>query len=327
MAIEYRNLGNTGLKVAPICMGCMMFGSRTEEPESAMIIQDALDNGWNFFDTANVYSKQKSEEILGRAVKGKRDQAVIATKVHGKMGDGPNDKGNSRRHIFQQVDASLRRLGTDYIDLYQLHRPDPTTPLEETLSALNDLIHAGKIRYYGFSHFESWQHCKALWIAEKNGWEPVVSEQCRYSILQRGVENEVAPFCGDHGIGLLPHSVLMYGLLTGKYRRGQDPPADSRAGREGGGLKQYFTDAMFDVLETLEARATDLGKTLSQYAIAWSLANPAVVAPIVGPRTHEQWIDNIGGYGWEFPQEEIDFVNKLTDGINTPIPIKRYMYP
>lgn len=328
MDIEYRALGNSGLKVAPICMGTMMFGSRTPEDESIRIIQSALDDGWNFFDTANVYSgKGGSEEILGKAVKGKRDQAVIATKVRGSMGDGPNDSGLSRRHILQQCDASLKRLQTDYIDLYQCHRPDPTVPLEETLSAMNDLVRQGRIRYYGFSHFASWEHCKALWLAEKNSWTPVISEQCRYSILQRAIEEEVAPFCLEHGIGLLPHSCLMYGILTGKYKRGQDLPADSRGGREGAGIGDYLNDAMFDVLEALEARAEALGKTLSQYSLAWVMANPAVVAPIVGPRTMEQWVDNTGAYGWDFPQEEIDFVNKLTADINTPVPIKRYAYP
>ncbi|MCX7011379.1 MAG: aldo/keto reductase [Candidatus Sumerlaeota bacterium] len=321
MEIVYRNLGRTGVEVSPLCLGTMLFGRTTDEPEAHRIVHHALDNGINFLDTANVYGRGVSEEIVGRAIKGRRNEVVLATKVHGKMGEGPNNQGNSRRHILMQVEESLRRLDTDWIDLYQLHRPDPSTPLEEQLDALNDCVRAGKVRYLGVSEFPAWMMCEMLWIADRERWAPIVCDQPQFNILRRQVEREVAPFCLEHGIGIIPYSPLAGGLLSGKYKRGTPPPADSRAARNPG-MAQRLSDAVLDVLEKLEARAKALGKTLSQYAIAWTLANPAVTSPIVGPRTFEQWLDNLGALGWEFPKEEVDFVNQLTDEIQSPLPIK-----
>jgi len=321
MDMTYRNLGKTGLKVSPICLGTMVFGRFAEEPEAHRIIHHALNCGVNFIDTANVYVNGVSEEVVGRAIKGRRNKVVLATKVHGKMGQGPNDQGNSRRHILAQIEESLRRLDTDWIDLYQLHRPDPSTPLEETLGALNDLVRQGKVRYLGVSEFPAWMMCQMLWICEREHWAPIVCDQPQYSILRRAVEREVAPFCLEHGIGIIPYSPLAGGLLTGKYKRGQAPPADSRAARSKP-MARRLTGAMFEILEKLEGRARTLGKTLSQYALAWTLANPAVTAPIAGPRTFEQWEDNLGALGWEFPPDEIDFVNQLTSEIHDALPIR-----
>ncbi len=324
MEIEYRSLGKTGLRVSPICLGAMMFGNQTDEPESHRIIHHALDNGVNFIDTANSYTKGVSEEVVGRAIKGRRDEAVLATKVHFPMGNGPNERGNSRRHIMMQCDGSLRRLQTDWIDLHQLHRPDPSTPLEETLSTLTDLVRQGKVRYIGVSLFPAWMMCKMLWISERNGFEPIVCNQPRYNVLNREIEWEVAPFCLEHGIGIIPYSPLAGGILTGKYRRGEEAPEESRAGRNKLFQRQLY-EARFDVLEKLERRAKGLGKTLGQYAMAWTLANPAITSPIAGPRTLEQWEDNLGGIGWEFPQEEIDYVNEMTDELHKTLAVTGYI--
>ncbi|MCX7013758.1 MAG: aldo/keto reductase [Candidatus Sumerlaeota bacterium] len=321
MEIAYRTLGRTGVKVSPLCLGTMIFGRATEESEAHRIIHHALDNGINFIDTANVYGRGVSEEIVGRAIKGRRTEVVLATKVHSKMGERPNDEGNSRRHILMQVDESLRRLGTDWIDLYQLHRPDPLTPLEEQMDALNDCVRTGKVRYLGVSQFPAWMMCEMLWVADRNHGAPIVCDQPQYNILNRQIEHEVAPFCLAHGIGVIPYSPLSGGLLSGKYKRGIAPPAESRVAQRPG-MGQRLSEPMFDVLEKLEARAQALGKTLSQYAIAWTLANPAVTAPIVGPRTFEQWLDNLGALGWEFPKEEVEFIDQLTEGILSTLPIK-----
>jgi len=321
MEMTYRNLGKSGLNVSPICLGTMLFGRSTEEPQAHRIIHHALAQGVNFIDTANVYVGGVSEEIVGRAIKGRRNEVVLATKVHGKMGEGPNDRGNSRRHILMQAEESLRRLDTDWIDLYQLHRPDPSTPLDETLGALNDLVRQGKVHYVGVSEFPAWMMCRMLWICEREHWAPIVCDQPQYNILRRGVEREVVPFCLEHGIGVIPYSPLAGGLLSGKYRRGQAPPPDSRASRSQA-MAGRLTPAVLDVLEKLEARARALGKTLSQYALAWTLARPAVTAPIAGPRTMEQWADNLGALGWDFPKEETEFIDQLTGEIHDPLPIK-----
>ncbi|OPZ17022.1 MAG: L-glyceraldehyde 3-phosphate reductase [candidate division BRC1 bacterium ADurb.BinA364] len=223
-----------------------------------------------------------------------------------------------------QVEASLRRLDTDWIDLYQLHRPDPSTPLEESLRALDDLVRQGKVRYLGVSEFPAWMMADMLAICARAGLEPIVCDQPQYNLLRRGVEEEALPFCRAHGLGVIPWSPLAGGLLTGKYKRGEAPPADSRAGRNESMAKRLDA-AMHDTLEALEGRARALGKTLSQYSLAWLLANPAVTAPIAGPRTMEQWEDNLGALGWEFPAEEIEFVDRLAAGIVDSAPIRRHV--
>lgn len=290
--MEYRSLGHTGLKVAPLCLGCMMFGPRgnDDHEDCIRIIHRALDAGINFLDTANVYSDGVSEQIVGKALLGRRDEVVLATKVHGEMGPGPNQRGNGRKHIMWQVEQSLRRLQTDYIDLYQIHRPDPSTPIEETLRALDDLVRQGKVRFIGSSTFAAWQLVESYWVSDKYNLARFVCEQPPYSILSRGIEREVLPACQAYGTGVIPWSPLHRGYLSGRYRLGQRPDAESRASRD------RFFDPLegasgrrkLEIVEELIPMADELSVTLAQYALAWTLANPAITAPIIGPRVMEQ---------------------------------------
>ena len=231
--MEYRTLGRTGVSVSPLCLGAMMFGAwgNPDHAESIRIIHRALDAGINFIDTADVYAEGESEEIVGKALAGRRDDVVLATKFHGAMGEDPNRRGNSRRWIVQEVEASLRRLGTDWIDLYQVHRPEPGTDIDETLGALTDLVRAGKIRYFGSSTFPPSAIVEAQWVADRRGRERFVCEQPPYSMLVRGVEAEVLPTCERYGMGVIPWSPLAGGWLTGRYRKGQEPPQSARAER------------------------------------------------------------------------------------------------
>jgi aryl-alcohol dehydrogenase-like predicted oxidoreductase len=296
--MEYRSLGRTGVKVSSLCLGCMMFGGRAGPEESMRIIDRALDAGINFLDTANVYNRGRSEEIVGEALRrnGRRHQVILATKVHGVMDDAdPNARGNSRRHIIAQCEASLRRLQTDYIDLYQIHRPQPDIPIDETLRALDDLIRAGKVRYIGTSTFAAWQVVEALWVSERYGLNRFVCEQPPYNLLDRRVERELLPMARTFGIAVIPWSPLAGGLLTGKYRRGMEPPADSRfAAVDRNPLyRRRMNERIWDVIEGLEPIAADKGVTLSQLALAWCMAQPGVTSPIIGPRTLEQLEDNL----------------------------------
>lgn len=292
--MEYRTLGRSGVKVSPLCLGCMNFGGPTDEDESIRIIHQAIDAGINFIDTANVYNDGVSEQIVGKALKGKRDQVVLATKVHGRMGEGPNDRGNSRFHIMQQVDNSLERLQTDHIDLYQLHRPDPSTPIDEQLSALNDLVRDGKVRYLGTSTFPAWQLCEALWRSDALNLERFVCEQPPYSIFARTIEKRVLRFCQEYGIGVIPWSPLAGGWLTGKYRKGQPLPDESRGDRRDWDLQGTGAQKKLEAVESLLELAEGCGASLSQFSLAWVLANPVVTSPIIGPRTVDQLVDNIG---------------------------------
>ncbi len=312
--MDYRILGRTGVKVSPLCLGGMYFGWRNDEAESQTIIHRALDLGINFLDTANVYAKSLSEQYVGKALKGKRDQVVLATKFRWGMGEGPNDEGTHRLHIRAQVENSLRRLQTDRIDLYQIHHPDPVTPLEETLEALTDLVRQGKVLYIGTSNFPAWQLVEAQWIADRRNLTRFVCEQPHYSVLDRRLEREIVPVCEKYGMGIISWCPLDGGWLTGKYRRGVPPPPDSRAIEEGWDLESPAAMRCFDALEGLEKLAGARGKTLSQFALAWLLANPAVTAPIIGPRTLAQLEDNMGALGWTLSPEELADV----DGIVAP---------
>ena len=296
--MEYRSLGRTGVRVSELCLGCMMFGGRTEDDASADIIDRFLDAGGNFLDTANVYSRGRSEEATGKALKrnGKRDRVVLATKVHGKMADDdPNAQGNTRRHIVEQCEASLRRLQTDRIDLYQIHRPDSSIPIDETLRALDDLIRAGKVLYIGTSTYAAWQLVEALWVAKELGLNRFVSEQPPYHLLDRRIERELAPFARTYGTALIPWSPLAGGFLTGKYSRDGQQPEDSRYGldpRRGG--RNTLTEEAFSVLDVVQEIASEKGCTPSQVALAWCKDQPGVTSPIIGPRTMEQLEDNLG---------------------------------
>ncbi len=309
--MEYRTLGQAGVNVSPLCLGCMNFGRATAEDESIRIIDAAIDAGINFLDTANVYSAGVSEEIVGKAIADKRDRVVLATKVHGRMGDGPNDRGNSRYHIVRQVDESLRRLRTDRIDLYQLHRPDPETPMEEQLAALSDLVRAGKVLYIGTSTFPAWQLCESLWISERRGFERFVSEQPPYNILWRTVEAEVLPFCETHGFAVIPWGPLGGGWLSGKYRRGEPPPEGSRGARSEWDTTSETAERRFDAIEKLLRLAEEHDATLSQFALAWLLAKPVITAPIIGPRTLEQLKDNLGALDVVMTEEALTRVDEI----------------
>ncbi|MCS7061919.1 MAG: aldo/keto reductase [Anaerolineae bacterium] len=296
--MEYRSLGRTGAQVSVLCLGCMMFGGKTGAEESYAIIDRAIDAGINFLDTANVYSRGRSEEVTGEALKrnGKRHQVVLATKVHGVMDDGdPNMRGNSRRHIIQQCEASLRRLQTDYIDLYQIHRPQSSIPIDETLRALDDLIRAGKVRYIGTSTFAAWQLVESLWVSKELGLNRFVCEQPPYNLLDRRIERELLPMAITYGFAIIPWSPLAGGLLTGKYKRGQEPPEGTRFAeyKDNPILRRRWSERIFDVIEGLELIAQDKGCTLSQLALAWCTQQPGVTSPIIGPRTMEQLEDNL----------------------------------
>jgi aryl-alcohol dehydrogenase-like predicted oxidoreductase len=291
--MEHRTLGRTGMQVSPLCLGAMMFGAwgNPDHDESIRIIHRALDAGINFIDTADVYSLGESEEIVGKALAGgRRDNVVLATKVHGTMGDDPNEYGNSRRWIVREVDNSLRRLGTDWIDLYQIHRPEPGTDIDETLGALSDLIHAGKVRAIGSSTFPASEIVEAQWVAERRGRERFMCEQPPYSLLVRGVEADVLPVCRRYGMGVMPWSPLAGGWLSGRWRKGQDAPDSTRAQRLPGryDLSIPANQRKLDAADQLAALADDAGMTLIDMALAFVIRHPAVTAAIVGPRTMEQ---------------------------------------
>ncbi len=314
--MEYRSLGRTGIKVSPLCLGCMNFGGKTSPEDSYAIIDRAIDAGINFLDTANVYSRGRSEEITGEALKrnGKRDQIILATKVHGVMDDtDPNMRGNTRRHIIQQVDASLKRLQTDYIDLYQIHRPQPDVPIDETLRALDDLIRSGKVRYIGTSTFAAWQVMEALMIAKELGLNRFICEQPPYNLLDRRIERELLPMTQTYGIATIPWSPLAGGLLAGKYQRDAEPPSGSRYENVKANEMQQkrYTDQAFDVIEGLESLAKNKGCSLSQFALAWCMSQPGVTSPIIGPRTMEQLEDNLKALDITISEEDKKEVDAL----------------
>jgi aryl-alcohol dehydrogenase-like predicted oxidoreductase len=314
--MEYRNLGRWGVKVSPLCLGTMMFGQRgnADHEDSIRIIHRALDAGINFVDTANVYSSGESEDIVGKALKGRRQAIVLATKVHGAMGPAPNDRGNSRVHILREVENSLRRLQTEYIDLYQIHRPDPETPIEETLEALDTLVRDGKVRYIGSSTFAAWELVESYWTSDKHELARFACEQPPYSIFTRAIEKDVLPVCAKYGTGVIPWSPLNRGWLAGKYRKGQSVDPQSRVGRN-----DPFIDApdspvgqrKLDLVEQLIPMAKEIGANLAQYALAWTLTNPVVTAPIIGPRTMEQLEDNLQALDVRIPEAQLKRIDEL----------------
>jgi aryl-alcohol dehydrogenase-like predicted oxidoreductase len=274
----------------------MTFGWKTTEADAQVIIDAAIEAGVNFFDTANVYSRGKSEEIVGRALQknGKRNWIVLATKAHGKMADDdPNAWNNHRRNIIEACEASLRRLQTDYIDLYQIHRPNSDVPIDETLRALDDLVRAGKVRYTGTSTYAAWQIMESLWVSKEYGLNRFVSEQPPYHLLDRRIERELVPLAQTYGIGLLPWSPLAGGFLTGKYRSNTPRPADSRFIEANEWHDRHMTPAAFAAVEFLEGLAQEKGFTLSQLALAWCVQQPGITSPIIGPRTLDQLTDNL----------------------------------
>src|SRR5690349_6441259 len=290
--MNYRTLGRTGVQVSPLCLGAMMFGAwgNPDHDESVRIIHRALDAGINFVDTADVYARGESEEIVGKALKGRRDSIVLATKVHGSMGDDRNERGNSRRWIIQECEASLRRLGTDWIDLYQVHRWDRGTDHDETLGALTDLVRAGKVRYLGSSTYPPSQIVAAQWTAQRRGRERFVCEQPPYSLLVRGVEAEVLPVCQEHGMGVIVWGPLGGGWLSGRWRKGVETPQSTRAERipQRYDLSLPANQRKLEAADALATLAEEAGLSLIQMALAFVLEHPAVTAAIIGPRTMEQ---------------------------------------
>jgi aryl-alcohol dehydrogenase-like predicted oxidoreductase len=313
--MEQRALGRTGVQVSELCLGAMMFGEwgNPDHEESIRIIHRALDAGVNFVDTADVYSAGESEEIVARALKGRRDQVVLASKVHFPMGDGPNDRGNSRRWIVQECEASLRRLGTDWIDLYQIHRWDPGTDHDETLGALTDLVRAGKVRYLGSSTYPASEIVASQWTAESRGRERFVCEQPPYSMLVRGVEAEVLPVCQKHGMGVIPWSPLAGGWLTGGWRKGKEPPASTRAERlpRRYDLSLPANQRKLEAADALAQLAEEAGMSLIHMAIAFVLAHPAVTAAIIGPRTMEQLESQLGATDVQLDAALLDRIDEI----------------
>jgi aryl-alcohol dehydrogenase-like predicted oxidoreductase len=318
--MEYRRLGRTGLKVSTICLGTMQFGWTTDEPAAHTILSRAVELGINFIDTADVYSRWHpgnpggvSETHIGHWLAGgsvPRDQLILATKVRGKMGDGPNDQGLSRGHIMHAVEASLRRLQTDYIDLYQTHSFDPETPIDETLRALDDLVRAGKVRYVGCSNYPAWQLMKALWTSDAEHLVRYDSLQPHYSYVHRAeFERELQPLCLDQGVGVIPYSPLAAGFLTGKYRRDTPLPESARAG---GVQQRYMNERGFAAVDKLEEIGQAHDATIAQTAIAWVLANPAVTSAIIGANTIAQLEDTTKGAEVKLSAEEKAALDEVT---------------
>lgn len=308
--MEYRQLGKAGVRVSVIGLGTNQFGGKVDQAGVNAIIAGALDLGINFIDTADVYTGTRSEETLGVALKGRWDKVVLATKVRTKLGDGPNDQGASRYHIVNGVEASLRRLQSDHIDLYQIHSWDATTPIEETLRALDDLVRAGKVRYVGASNFAAWQLARANLLAELRGWSPFVSIQPHYHMLERAIEQELIPYCNAYQVGILPYFPLAGGFLTGKYRRGAPAPAGSR-GESSPYVQKYLIDANYTIVEGLEAWAAERGHTLGELAHAWLLAQPMVSSVISGATRLEQVAANAKAASWQLTPAELAEVNAL----------------
>jgi aryl-alcohol dehydrogenase-like predicted oxidoreductase len=320
--MDYRTLGTTGVKVSPLCLGAMMFGAwgNEDHDESVRIIHRALDAGINFIDTADVYARGESEEIVGKALaNGRRDHVVLATKVHGTMGDDPNEFGNSRRWIVREVDNSLRRLRTDWIDLYQIHRPEQDTDIDETLGALTDLVRAGKVRYIGSSTFPPSQIVEAQWVAEKRGRERFVCEQPPYSMLIRDVETDVLPTCRRYGMGVIPWSPLAGGWLSGRFRKDGDVPTSRRAQRlpERYDMSLPGNQRKLDAADALARLAEGNGMTLIEMALAFVINHPAVTAAIIGPRTMEHLESQLPAADIQLSDEVLDRIDEIVPpGVN-----------
>ena len=314
--MDYRTLGRTGMQVSPLCLGTMMFGAwgNADHDDSIRIIHRALDAGVNFLDTADVYSQGESEEIVGKALAGgRRDNVILATKFHGGMGEDPNQRGNSRRWIVTEVESSLRRLQTDWIDLYQVHRPEPDTDVEETLAALADLQRAGKIRAFGCSTFPAEEIVEAHWAAERRALPRFATEQPPYSLLVRGIERDALPTCQRHGMGVIPWSPLAGGWLSGRWRKGRDAPGSTREARipDRYDLSRPENQRKLDAVEALAQLAEELDVTLIRLAIAFTLAHPAVTSPIIGPRTMEQLESQLGAEQLTLSAETLDRIDEI----------------
>ncbi len=321
--MEYRNLGRSGLQVSLLSLGGNVFGRVVDQAGTDAIVGRALDLGVNMIDTADTYTAGESELLLGKALKGRRHEAIIATKGVGEIGEGPNNHQASRQHLIDAVEGSLRRLDTDYIDLYQTHAWDRTTPLDETLRTLDDLVRAGKIRYVGSNGYKAWHLAEAQWLARTNGYAPMVSEQPEYSLLERGIEREIMPACQNYGVGLVPHYVIAGGLLTGKYRRGVPPPPDSRFGdflarpRAQGRDRIQFTqrwdnERYWTLLEALDQFAKERECTVTDIAIAWAAAQPMISSLIIAATKIDQLETNVRAVELKLSAEDLQALDEMT---------------
>ncbi len=309
--MQYVKFGNAGIEVSKLCLGCMDFAVRLDEQVAARVVDTALDQGINFLDTADSYKQGESEEVLGRILKGKRDQIILATKFWVRMYDRPNGGGCSRVHLMQAVEDSLRRLQTDYIDLYQLHHPDHNTSVEETLSTLDALVKQGKVRYVGVSNHYAWQMAHMLGVSALHNWEPLVSIQCRYNILDRVVENETAPFAQRFNIAMMTYGPLARGILTGKYRRGQEPPEGSWLAQSKSQRAQ-LTDEVFNILDELQKMADKYGILINQLAMAWVLSKPYVTTPILGGSKPEHFEQVYNTVDLEIDPDDLQRIDELS---------------
>jgi aryl-alcohol dehydrogenase-like predicted oxidoreductase len=311
--MEYRSLGSSGLKVSLVGIGCNNFGRRCDQQQTAKIVHCALDQGINFFDTADMYAGGLSEQYLGQAIRDRpRQDVIIASKFGNSMGKGGLKRGASRRYIMNAVDDSLRRLGTDYIDLYQQHIPDTETSIEETLRALDDLVSIGKVRYIGHSNFSGWQVSDAHWTAKYNGLNQSVTAQNLYNLLDRRIEQEVIPACEKYGVGMLPFFPLASGMLTGKYKRGTAPGEGTRLAAMGDRAAAAMSDAIFDKVEALTQFAEQSGYSLLQLAMSW-LASKAVISSVIAGATSEQQvIANAQGVAWKLSDDDMNHIDELT---------------
>lgn len=327
--MEYSILGNSGVQVSRLCLGAMMFGSPTNESDSIKVIERAIDAGINFIDTANVYNAGESERIVGKAVQACRDDVLIATKVSGAMGEGLNRSGTSRHHIMMAVEDSLKRLDTDRIDLYYLHRWNAQTPIEESLRALDDCVRQGKVRYIGCSNFDAWRLCEAWWTSDRMNLEKFICLQPLYNIVNRDIEVELLPFCKSYNVGVVPYSPLARGVLTGKYLPGQPPPPDSRAARQDRRILQTeLREESYEVAQKLHPLAAAHDKTLAQFALAWTLANPTITSVIIGPKNLDQLEDNLGCLDCTISSEDEAAVDRLVPpGEHTGKGYNDPMYP
>jgi len=327
--MDYRNLGKSGLKVSPLCLGTMMFGAQTDPAEAGRMVDSARESGVNFIDTADVYAKGESERITGRLIKPDRERWVLATKVANAMGDDPNRRGTSRKWIMRAIDESLERLGTDYVDIYYLHKDVEETPLEESARAMADLIAAGKVRHFGISNFRGWRISEMANACARLGLPAPVVCQPYYNAMNRQPENDILPACAHHGIGVVPYSPLARGVLTAKYKPGEAPPEGSRAGRKDRRmLETEFREESLAIAQKIRDHATRKGSTAGHFAVRWVLNNRLVTSVIAGPRTLEQWKDYVAALDTKFDAEDEALVDSLvssghpsTPGYNDP------MYP
>ena len=324
--MEYRNLGRSGLKVSPLCLGTMMFGDRTDYAESSRIVASAREAGVNFIDTADAYAKGESEKIVGKLIAGDRDHWVLATKVGNPMGEGPNERGTGRKRLLAAIDQSLDRLGTDFVDIYYLHKDFEDTPLEETIDAMGDILASGKARYFGVSNFRGWRIAEVVRVCGELGVARPVVCQPYYNAMNRQPETEVLPACHHYGIGVVPYSPLARGVLVGKYRPGEEPAADTRAGRKDRRMMQTeFRAESLAMAQTLKAHAEAKGMTATAFAVGWVLANRIVSSVIAGPRTREQWQGYVDALGKPIDAQDEALVDSLvrtghpsTPGYNDP---------